>query len=105
MPNCPHCQRSEQQVKVGFNPSGSQRYLCKDCRRKYTPERKPRGYAEAIRQAAVQMYVDGTNLRRIARTLGVSHPTVAQWVKALAAQLPAAPPDAAMPLDVNELDE
>ncbi|MBP9503348.1 MAG: hypothetical protein KBF17_15835, partial [Candidatus Promineofilum sp.] len=29
MSTCPHCQREEQQVKVGRNPSGSQRYKCK----------------------------------------------------------------------------
>ncbi len=105
MIQCPHCQRSEQQVKVGFNDSGSQRYRCQVCRRKYTPVPKVPGYDVATRQAALRLYTDGMNLRRIGRTLGVSHPTVANWVNAYAAQLPDTPPQPATPAVVNELDE
>ena len=102
---CPYCQRSERQVKAGFNDSGSQRYLCQGCQRKYTPEPNPQGYAAATRQEALRLYADGMNLRRIARTLHVSHPTVANWINAHAAKLPATPPLPAAPLAVNELDE
>ena len=28
---CPHCQGEREQVKIGFNKSGSQRYWCKVC--------------------------------------------------------------------------
>ncbi|RJP50010.1 MAG: IS1 family transposase, partial [Anaerolineaceae bacterium] len=28
---CPRCQSREKQYKVGFNPSGSQKYRCYDC--------------------------------------------------------------------------
>ena len=49
------------------------------------------------------MYVDGMNLRRIARHLGVNHQSVANWVKAYSAQLPSAPlPDK---VDIVEMDE
>jgi transposase-like protein len=102
---CPHCHGSEQQVKVGFNESGSQRYLCQVCRQKYTPVPKPQGYPAATRQEALRLYADGMNLRRIARTLRISHPTVANWVNAHAARLPDTPPQPAVPLAVNELDE
>jgi transposase-like protein len=105
MNQCPHCQRSEQQVKVGFNESGSQRYLCQVCQRKYTPVPKVQGYSLATRQAALRLYADGMNLRRIARTLKVTHPTVANWVNAHAAQLPDSPPQPAFSAAVNELDE
>jgi hypothetical protein len=44
-----------------------------------------------FRQKAVQLYVDGMNLRRIGRHLGVHHQSVANWVKAHAEQLPEAP--------------
>jgi transposase len=37
------------------------------------------------------MYVDGMNLRRTARHLGVHHTTVSLWVKAYVQQLPEAP--------------
>jgi transposase-like protein len=45
-----------------------------------------------MRQQALQWYVDGMNLRRIARHLGVVHQTVANWVAAHAASLPDQPP-------------
>jgi transposase-like protein len=92
MIKCPHCQNSEHQVRVGRNPSGSQRYLCKVCQRKYTPQPKERGYAETVRQQAVRLYVDGLNFRRIARHLGVHHQTVINWIDAHVASLPDQPP-------------
>jgi len=39
----------------------------------------------------VQLYVDGMNLRRIGRHLGVHHQSVANWVKAHAEKLPEVP--------------
>lgn len=95
---------SEGQVKNGMNPSGTQRYLCRACRRPYTPAPKLNGYDEAIRLQAVQLYGDGMNLRRIGRTLGVNHQSVANWVKAHAAQLPpAALPEAVETVELDEL--
>lgn len=105
MSQCPYCQRTENQVKAGRNKSGSQRYLCKVCQRKYTPEPKQQGYSKEVRHQALQMYVDGMNFRRIARTLGVAHRSVINWVNAHAAQLPDRPPTPADELEVNELDE
>ena len=106
MSQCPHCERTQQQVKIGHNASGSQRYLCKVCRRKYTPEPSMWGYAETIREEALRLYVDGMNQRRIARTLSVSHQTIANWIKAHADSLPDAPPEPDdVILDVSELDE
>ena len=106
---CPHCRANTRQLKVGRNPSGSQRYLCVFCQRKYTPQPTPQGYDEATRRQALRWYVDGMNLRRIARQLGVVHQTVANWVAAYAAMLPDAPPvpasDQQHPLSVVELDE
>ncbi len=92
-------------MKIGFNPSGSQRYLCKVCRRKYTPKPKPQGYSTAMRQRAVQLYVDGLNFRRIARHLKVAPQSVVNWVNARAQEVPDLPPSPAAPHDVHELDE
>jgi transposase-like protein len=61
------------------------------CGCKYTPEPKLHGYSEDVRQQAMQMYVDGMNLRRIGRHLGIHHRTVSLWVKAYVANLPEAP--------------
>ena len=110
--NCPHCGRRDGQLKIGHNASGSQRYLCKPCQRKYTPAPRPIGYAAEVRQQAIQLYVDGINFRRIGRVLRVSHQTVANWVAAHARTLPETPPtppsaggSPTSTLAVGELDE
>lgn len=101
---CPHCQMKSEQVKNGLNPSGSQRWWCKRCQRSYTPQPLPIGYAEEVRQQAIRMYVDGLNLRRIARLLKVNHQSVANWVNAYVAQLPPAPsPQEPQVLEQDEL--
>lgn len=92
MITCPHCQNTNRQVRVGGTEAGSQRYQCQHCGHKHTPVRKQQGYADEIRREALRLYVDGMNLRRIARHLGLVHQTVANWVKAYADSLPAQPP-------------
>ena len=105
MSTCPHCQQEEQQVKVGRNPSGSQRYMCKVCDRKYTPEPREAGYPQAVRDQAVRLYIDGMNFRRIGRTLGVNHQSVINWVNAHVAGLPNTSPQEEGSTAVIELDE
>jgi transposase-like protein len=52
----------------------------------------------------VRMYIDGMNLQRIARHLGVNHQSVSNWVKAYAAQLPPAPlSDEVETIEMDEL--
>jgi transposase len=73
------------------------------CQIKYTPHPKPWAYPEVMRKKALQLYVDGMNLWRIARHLGVHHRTVSLWIQAQADQLP----DAPVPSQVKdaEMDE
>jgi transposase-like protein len=103
MKRCPNCQETTRQNKAGKTKAGSQRYRCMHCNRKYTPEPKAQGYPESMRKRAMEMYVDGSNLRRIARHLKVAPQTVAYWVTDLAEALPNAP----LPNEVKEaeLDE
>ena len=102
--DCPYCQSNDEQIKAGKNRSGTQRYLCKACGRHHTPEPKQQGYPDDVRRQAVQMYVDGANLRRIGRHLGVNHQSVANWVSAYAARLPAAPlPEEVETIEMDEL--
>lgn len=103
MQTCPHCQQTKRQNKAGRTEAGSQRYRCMHCGRKYTPEPKPRGFLDEVRQQALQMYVDGMNLRRIGRHLGIHHRTVSLWVAVHAASLPEVP----MPEEVidSQMDE
>src|SRR5688500_12525541 len=92
MMKCPYCERTDQQVKDGLNGSGSQRYRCKVCQRRYTPEPQQHGYSDEVRQRAVELYTDGMNFRRIARHLKVNHQSVINWINAHTATLPSTPP-------------
>jgi hypothetical protein len=66
------------------------------CGYRYTPEPTGQGYPVMVGLAAVRMSVDGGNLRRIARYLGVSHQSIASWVIQHTAQLPASVTDIEM---------
>ena len=103
MPRCPTCQEEKRQNRAGTTVAGSQRYECMHCGGKYTPEPKARGYEPELRRKAVQLYVDGMNLRRIARHLGVHHRTVSLWVNEYSEGITAVP----VPNEVKtaELDE
>ena len=61
------------------------------CGSKYTPEKKTQGYEARVRKQALRLYVDGTNLRRTARQVGVHHTTIMRWVKEYVQRLPEAP--------------
>ena len=61
------------------------------CGSKYTPELKLRGYPDDIRRKAIPIYVDGVNLLRIGRHLGLHHRTVSLWVNAHDVRLPEVP--------------
>jgi transposase-like protein len=100
MIKCPDCHKTTRQNKAGRTNAGSQRYRCLHCNRKYTPEPKLQGYPESLRKRAVEMYVDGMNLRKIARHLKVHHRTVALWVVDHAETSPNAP----MPQEVKEAE-
>jgi transposase-like protein len=100
---CPKCEKVTNQHKIGFTKAGSQRYRCYFCKYSYTPTKKPQGYSKAIRQKAIQLYIDGAGLRRTGRQVGVHHQTVANWAKEQAEQLPEVP----VPAEVKaaEFDE
>lgn len=100
---CPRCESSDKQHKVGKTRAGSQRYRCYGCGCKYTPIQQAHGYSAETRRKAIQLYVDGMNLRRIGRQLQVNPQSVANWVKAHAERLPPAPVPARV--EDAELDE
>jgi len=101
---CQSCGNEEKQHKIGKTKAGSQRYRCYICHCSYTPEKKTAGYGNAIRQKAIQLYVDGMNLRRIGRQLGLNPQTIANWVKRYAEKLPAAPvPEKVQKAEMDEL--
>ena len=102
MPSCPRCHQDIRQNKDGFTPAGSQRYRCKLCGCRYTPQAKDRGYDEEIRFHALSLHLEGVSLRTISRILDVNHQTVANWINAYANHIPTNLPDSL--LDVARLD-
>jgi transposase-like protein len=78
---CPYCRAVSGQVKAGFNASGSQRHLCRACRRKYTPEPRPRGHPTDVRLHAILLYSRGAPLRQIAALVGVSRQSILNWIR------------------------
>jgi len=104
MKSCPYCQETTRQNRAGKTRAGSQRYRCMHCGHKYTPEPKKQGYPESVRRQALELYVDGNNLRRIARHLKVAPQTVAYWVTEVAQALPRAPvPEVIREAEMDEL--
>lgn len=103
METCLHCNATAL-VKAGCNPSGSQRYQCKVCHRYCTPTPNPQGYSEPERKRALEFYLEGLGLRRIARFLNTHHQTIANWINQYHAQLPHTPPQPPTS-EVTELDE
>jgi transposase-like protein len=79
---CPYCENCEKQIKSGKNRCGTQRYLCRNCGKTFSPEPKRQGYSEEVREKAVRLYVEGNNFRRIGRLLGVNHQSVVNRVNA-----------------------
>jgi len=85
---CPGCGSVERQNKDGFTPAGSQRYRCKLCQKRYTPEPKELGYDEDMRLQALSLHLEGLNLREISGLLSVNHQSVSNWINEYANHMP-----------------
>ena len=81
LPACPYCGKLAAVIRAGLNPSGSQRYRCKQCQLYFTSQRQPRGYDASTRARAVQLAHEGMSSRAIARELGVNYRSVINWTK------------------------
>jgi transposase-like protein len=101
---CPYCGKSRPVIKSGLNSTGSQRYKCRSCVRYFTPQPKPMGYDDELKQKALQLYLEGTSLRSIGRILNVHHQSVANWVATSAERLPDQVQDTT-PAETVEIDE
>ena len=93
---------SEEHIKNGFM-RGKQRYRCKACGLNFTAT-PPRGKPLALKVAAVLLYVSGLSMNRTAKLLGVSTPTVQDWLERFA-QAYAQKPEPEGRALVIELDE
>ncbi len=78
---CPKCRNNENQVKKGFNRSGTQRCQCKECGKTYTINPKKREYPEETRELAIKMYYSGVSGRGVGKALGMAKSNVYNWIK------------------------
>ncbi len=80
---CPKC-KSKSTVKDGI-VKGRQRYLCKECKYRYTVEY--RGKPNSLKKLALQLYLEGLGFRSISRILKVSNVSVLNWIKSFGKQI------------------
>lgn len=78
---CKRC-GDEEHVKNGLM-RGKQRDLCKSCGLNFTAT-PPRGLPLAIKLTAVLLDVSGLSMNRTAKLLGVSTPSVQDWIRRFA---------------------
>jgi len=78
---CPLCGKKENQVKKGYNRSGTQRCICKECSITYTINPKKREYPKETQLLAMKMYYSGVSGRGVGKVLGMSKANVYNWIK------------------------
>ena len=78
---CPKCGKIENQIKVGFNRSGTQRCQCKECGTRYTLNPKKKEYSEEERNHALKLYYSGVSARGVGKIMGMSKANVLNWIK------------------------
>jgi len=78
---CPKCGETEKQMNAGFNRSGTQRCVCRDCKYKYTLNGKTRAIPEEIRKQAIKTYYSGISARGVGEIFGMGKENVLNWIK------------------------
>jgi len=78
---CPNCERTDGQMKNGCNRSGTQRIVCRHCKKSYTLEPKRNAYSEETRALALKIYYAGASGRGVGKVLNMSKANVYNWIK------------------------
>ena len=78
---CPTCKSEEEQIKIGYTRSGTQRFKCKVCGKTYTLEPKRHAYDEETRTLAIKAYYSGVSGRGVGKMFGMSKANVYNWIK------------------------
>src|SRR4051794_37970009 len=100
---CPYCQ-GQHLIKNG-SAYGVPKWKCKDCLRQ-TSFKPPRGEPLWKKETAVLLYTLGLSMNAIAKQLGVSTPSILNWIRAHAAtHAPRPQPEPGGSVVVMELDE
>jgi len=79
--NCPKCKADTGQMKNGKNRSGTQTYICRHCKKTYTPEPKRHSYDDKTREQAIKTYFMGVSGRGVGKIFSFSKGNVYNWVK------------------------
>src|SRR5438270_10233598 len=77
--SCSHGQ-STTVVRNGATAAGGQRYLCRDGGRRSTADPRPNGYTAEQRELILHACQEGSSLRGLSRTFGLSRHTVTSWL-------------------------
>jgi transposase-like protein len=78
---CTRC-ASQQCVRFGSNRGGTQRYICKECGRTFTPDPARRGISEERAEQIKTLIANGHPITKVTRLLKVSPKTVYKVIRA-----------------------
>ena len=78
---CPVCGTHEHVVRNGKSPQGEQRYYCRSCRKTFMLNYLNQGCRPDTATKIVEMTLNGSGVRDIARVLNVSTTTVCKTLK------------------------
>ena len=78
---CPKCGATKQQIKNGYNKSGTHRFKCKVCGARYTVEPRRTRHSDETKISAIQQYNNGMSGREIGRLYEMDKENVFEWIK------------------------
>lgn len=83
LPNiaCSRC-ASQQCVRFGSNRGGTQRYICKECGRTFTPDPARRGISQERVEQIRTLIANGQPITKVTRLLKVSPKTIYKVIRA-----------------------
>jgi len=84
--DCPKCS-SKIYCKDG-KVQGRQRYLCKECKYRYTVRPRSGTGDKTVRRQALELYWEGLGFRSIGRILKFSNVSILNWIREFGEQLP-----------------
>ncbi|NCC15920.1 MAG: IS1 family transposase [Clostridia bacterium] len=77
---CPKCW-SAHVIKYGRTSTGTQRYLCKDCKDSFLLEYTYNAYKPGTEETIIKMTANASGIRDISRVVGISTDTVIKTLK------------------------
>lgn len=78
--NCIEC-KSKNLIRNGKSKSGTQRYICKDCKKSQQIDFKRNGDKPEIKEKIKKMAHNGSGIRQTSRVLEISTTTVIRALK------------------------